>query len=235
MSSLTSLLKHGGSGHSGSYDKARVASEVSRRSAIARSLTAFLLAILLCSSAKAPAGSEVSSFVPSKAASEECTSKIKSLEDFANRRQNGQTQTTKFSENEINSYLALDLQPKYHASLKSLLISFKESKLQANAAIDFDHLGTTSTKFLPKLLSLMFSGTHAITADGQLMAKDGKGNFLLEQALFDSNTLPKYLVEEIISAVGRKQNPPFDPLKPSKMPYEINRVEVHPGYIIVFQ
>jgi hypothetical protein len=24
-------------------------------------------------------------------------------------------------------------------------------------------------------------------------------------------------------------------MKPSRMPYEINRIEMHPGYIIVFQ
>ena len=79
----------------------------------------------------------------------------------------------------------------------------------------------------------MFSGVHTMAADGQLVANDGKAHFKLEQALFDGSALPKPLVEGIISAVGRKQNPPFDPLQPSEMPYEINKVDVHSGYIIV--
>jgi len=57
----------------------------------------------------------------------------------------------------------------------------------------------------------------------------------LHQARFDGTTLPKYLVEQIITAVGRKQNPPFDPLKPSELFYEIEKAEVHKGCVIVYQ
>jgi hypothetical protein len=85
------------------------------------------------------------------------------------------------------------------------------------------------------LMSLMFSGTHTLSASGQLQSKDGNARFYLEQARFDNSTLPRSLVEEIISAVGKKQNPPFDPLQPSRMPYKIERVDVHRGYIIVYQ
>ena len=112
---------------------------------------------------------------------------------------------------------------------------FEENRLKATATIDFDRLGMTSSKLLPKLISLMFSGVHTIAADGQLVTKDGKAHFKMNQALFDGSALPKPLIEGIISAVGRKQNPPFDPLQPSEMPYEINKVDVHPGYIIVYQ
>jgi hypothetical protein len=193
------------------------------------------LAILFCGSTAAPAGLDAPALIASKKAAAQCDSKLKILEDFADKHKSGQTQTTKFSEDEINSYLALDLKAKYHSSLKSLIVSFSENRFEANAAIDFDHLEATSTKFLPKLIGLMFSGVHTLAADGQLLSKEGKANFRLEKAQFDGSTLPKYLVEEIITAVGRKQNPPFDPLKPSQMPYEIDRVEVHSGYIIVFQ
>ena len=86
---------------------------------------------------------------------------------------------------------------------------------------------------MPKLISLMFSGVHTLAADGQLVTKDGKAHFKLDAGPFRWQRLPKPLVEGIISAVGRKQNPPFDPLQPSEMPYEINKVDVHPGYIIV--
>jgi len=195
----------------------------------------FMPAILVGRSEVAPDGKDASAFIASKTAAAECRSKLKSLEDFADRHKAGQTQTTKITEDEINSYLALDLKPKYHASLKNLVVSFKEDRLQGTADIDFDRLGATSTKFLPKLIGLFFSGVHTITADGKLLSKNGKASFHLEQALFDKSTLPKFLVEEIISAVGRKQKPPFDPLQPSQMPYEIDRVEVHPGYIIVIQ
>ncbi len=171
----------------------------------------------------------------SRTAANSCESKLNRLESFAAHRKSGQKQTTQFSEEEVNSYLALELKPKYHPSLKSLSVAFEEGKLQAVALIDFDRLGRTSTKMLPKLLGFMFSGVHTLTAKGQLISGNGKAYFRLEQARFDTTTLPKGLVEEIITAVGRKQNPPFDPLKPSELFYSIDRAEVHAGYILVYQ
>ncbi len=181
------------------------------------------------------AESEKPAFVASRASADQCQAKLKSLDDFANKRKSGQKQTTKITEEEMNSYLELNLKPKYHASLQSLVVAFYENKMQATAIINFDHLKSASTKLLPKLIGLMFSGVHTLAADGQILSGNGRAHFRLEQARFDNSALPKYLVEEIMSAVGRKQKPPFDPMKPSRMPYEINRIEMHPGYIIVFQ
>jgi len=42
-------------------------------------------------------------------------------------------------------------------------------------------------------------------------------------------------VEEIISTVGKRQKPPFDPMQPSQMPYGIQKVETGQGYITVYQ
>ena len=92
------------------------------------------------------------------------------------------------------------------------MVSLEEkNELQAVASIDFDSL-SSSGKPLSKLIGLMFSGTHTLTVKGQLISKGGKANFSSDQARFDDTTLPRYLVEQIITAVGRKQNPPFDPL-----------------------
>jgi|WetSurMetagenome_2_1015567.scaffolds.fasta_scaffold09402_4 hypothetical protein len=169
----------------------------------------------------------------SKAAAERCSTKLKSLEDFAAQRKAGRKQTMRFSQDEINSYLALDLSPHYHPCLKGLSITLKENMLQAVASIDFDHLG--SSKFVTKILGFLFSATHQMTATGQIISQDGNAYFRLDQARFDGQTLPNHVVEEIISAVGRRQDPPFDPLQPSKLMYEIEKVEVHAGYIIVYQ
>jgi hypothetical protein len=168
-------------------------------------------------------------------AANQCSEKLKNLEYFAAHRKTGQKQTTRFTENEVNSYLALDLRSKYHPSLKSLNVRFEEDKLQGVASIDFDRLGKTSTKLLPKLLSFMLSGVHTLTARGRLVSGNGKASFRLEQARFDTSTLPKFLVEEIITTVGRKQKPPFDPLQPSNLFDGIDKVDVHVGYILVHQ
>jgi hypothetical protein len=236
MFSSTSSPRRGGFEHSRSSDNLKSPLRLFQRPIAARrfGVVLFLAGFLLCCTASF-AAAQTAVFTPSKAAAAECHSKLNKLEAFSGKRKSGETQTTKLSENEINSYLALDLGSRYHPCLKSLVMAFEENRLKTTATIDFDLLGVTSSKLLPKLISLMFSGVHTIATEGQLVTNEGKAHFKMNQALFDGSALPKPLIEEIISAVGRKQNPPFDPLQPSKMPYEINKVDVHPGYIIVYQ
>jgi len=196
-----------------------------------RRLALLILILTMCCGLADPAASPVT-----RAAADRCASKVKSLEEFDAHRKPGQKQTTRFTQDEVNSYFALDLSPKYHPSLKSVTLTFEEeNRLQSIISIDFDKLGATSNKILPKLLSFMLSGVHTLTVRGQVVSGNGKAYFRLEQARFDSTSLPKALVEEIITAVGRKQNPPFDPLQPSELFYDIERADVHAGYILVYQ
>jgi hypothetical protein len=171
----------------------------------------------------------------SRSAADTCGVKVLRLQELAEKPQ-ATPRTTTFSEAEINSYLALELSSKYHPSLKSFSVHFEPAKLTSRASIDFDKLLLTSRSVFARLFAKMLSGTHEIHVQGRLVANGGgQASFELEDARFDTTTLPNVLVEEIISAVGRKQTPPFDPMKPSRMPYGIDRVEMQAGQILVFQ
>ncbi len=171
----------------------------------------------------------------SKEASDSCGLKVKRLEEYTAKPDPKEKQTTQFSQSELNSFLALELSRQYHPSLKSLLVALEEDRLQGVATIDFDVLGMNSKSVAAKLFTKLFAGVHNLTVRGKLLARDGKGSFQLEEARFDDTTLPNFLVEEIISAVGKKQKPPFDPMQPNTMPYNIERVDLHREYILVYQ
>jgi len=114
-------------------------------------------------------------------------------------------------------------------------MAFKQDLIEGIASIDFDCLKeNASTAFSSSLLRL-FSGTHVITARATIASGNGKGQIQLEQARFDDNTLPGFLVEEAIAIVFRKQEPPFNPTQPSPLPYNIKKIMIHPGYIMVYQ
>jgi hypothetical protein len=66
----------------------------------------------------------------SKAASDGCARKIRELEAFANAPEKLGARKTRFTQAEINSYLALELKPKYHPSLQNLALAFEEDKLR---------------------------------------------------------------------------------------------------------
>jgi len=161
--------------------------------------------------------------------------KLIRLEDYAALEKPVRGQTTKFSEKEVNSYLAIDLSPEYHPCLKTLRTDFEKDRIHVAVSIDFDRLNLSSDEVLIKMLRRVLSGKHTIKARGRLQSGKGMACFVLEKALFDDTELPNFLVEEILTRVGQKQDPPFDPMQPSRLPYNIDRVDVHPGYIIVYQ
>ena len=238
MSSAIFLPKHGGAGHSRSSDSPRLSRRIVRCSVIA----CCFLGVLWLFGVLFPANSdadEEKSVLPvsadSLAAAETCRLKLTRLEDYAAQEEPIRKQTTRFSEEEVNSYLAIDLSPEYHPCLRTLRTDFEKDKIHVVASIDFDRLDMSSDEFFLKMLRRALSGKHTISARGRLQSGNGMASFVLGKALFDDTELPNFLVEEVLTKVGQKQNPPFDPMQPSRLPYKIDRVDVHPGYIIVYQ
>lgn len=178
------------------------------------------------------AGSEL---VISKEASAQCARKFREIEEFDSKPNSQNEKTTQFSQDEINSFIALELQSNFSGSLKKLQIRFKENNLQIDAVVDLDSFGAASARLSEKLLAAVMSGIHSLSATGRLHAKGGKAYFEFTEAYLDGHILPKFLVEEIISGVGRRQEPPFDPLQPFQIPYHIKSVDVKPGMIIIYQ
>lgn len=234
MFSSISSQKRGGSEHSRSSDDLPKPLKIFRflGFTFGHGVPVLIALLLTC-----PSSFEAreTTFIPSKPEAQRCRRKLEKLEAFEAKRKPHQSQSTHFSENEINSFLAIELSPRYHPCLKSLTLAFREDYLKATAKIDMDQAGSTASTMLPKFMGFIFPGIHVLSAEGRLVTKDGKAHFKLERSFWDNQSLPKPLVEMIISTVGRKQNPPFDPLQPSQMPYGIDRVELHDGYAIVFQ
>lgn len=204
-----------------------------RRSGLLACFAVWSLILLTCNPLAMQSSSPVGDIT--KAAADSCDAKISRLEAYDAAHNPAVRQTTRFSEAEWNSYLAIVLKPNYHPSLKEIRLKFEEGRLQAVATIDFDSLNFSSTKSLNNLMRSMLTGVHALTVWGRLISDAGKANFQLDEARFDTITMPNLLVVEIMSAVGRRQDPPFDPTQPNNLPYNILKVEVHSGYIVVYQ
>ena len=218
MSSSTSSRKRGGNGRPGSSaDRAR----------------AWGFLILLAAGGLCPLWSAPPAV--SKAAAERCAEKIGRMERFLPEKEAGKSQSTPFTEEEINSYLQLVLKPRYHPSLRTLEVTLKKDRLRTRALIDFDRLRASSAGLFRNLLAFMFSGVRTLDAEGKLHTGNGRGRFELEEARFDGRTLPAGVVNEIIAAVGMRQNPPFNPTEPSSLPYGIERVEIGPGELVAYQ
>jgi len=171
----------------------------------------------------------------SEAAAKECLRKLNEMVTYAAGPETENGKITRFTEEEINSYLALYEESEYRSCLQYFNMSFRQGFMEGIVSVDFDCLKKASSKSLPKLLTTFFSGTHIITARGTILSDNGKGRFQLEEARFDALVLPGLIVEQLITTLCMQLDPPFDPMEPSPFPYKIKRVRIQPGYIMVFQ
>jgi hypothetical protein len=197
-------------------------------------LAAFLVMGLIIS---APFASQNAPSLPdiSKSAADSCDAKVKRLASIDAARKPSQPQTTRFSEAEWNSYMALRLSPNYHPSLREIYFRFEKDRLRATAKVDFDKLSFDSTQAVTRLIRSMLTGVHSLEVAGSLLASAGKATFQLQEARFDNLPLPNLLVTEMLAAVGRRQVPPIDPTQPNALPYHISKIEVNSGFFTVYQ
>jgi hypothetical protein len=194
-------------------------------------------AILLLSlpSMAVPASTADSPAPVSEEAAQAFLDKVKEIETFASEPQQEEEKTTRFTEEEINSYLNLYGDTKYRSCLQYFRISFRQEFLVGTASVDFDCLQESSPGSGSRLLTGIFSGIHTLTARGTIENDKGKGNFLLQEARFDSVPLPGFLVEQLISGICMRLEPPFDPLEPSPFPLKIRSIHIEPGQLMVVQ
>jgi hypothetical protein len=196
-------------------------------------LTPLFLFIFHSSTLSIPAQKEPTYL--SKAYAAEYSKKIEQIEDFASNHEKGKTQNTRLTEEEINAYLDLNIKSDYKSCLERLHIAFNQDILDGYAKIDFTCVKEKSGDSLPVLMTRMFSGTHVLSIQGRIHSARGEGRFELEQARFDDIGLPGFLVEQAISSICRRQDPPFDPMDSYPLPYNIEKITIHPGYIQIFQ
>lgn len=171
----------------------------------------------------------------SEEAAESFGQKLKDIRDFIPQQEPYRGRSTRITEEEVNSYLSLDFDSKYQSCLRTLRLTFQQDVLESLASVDFDCVKEVSPKSLPKYISLIFSGTHVITGRGKIICDNGEGRVDLEQVLFDGKRIPNFLIKEAVKAVCEAQDLSYNPLQPSRLPYSIKRITVHPGYIMVYQ
>lgn len=170
----------------------------------------------------------------SEAAAQTFNDKVNDIETYA-AGEGGEGKTTRLTEQEINSYLNLHGNSKYRSCIQYFKISLAEESLVGTASVNFDCLRQTAPGSVSGLITGLFSGIHTLTARGNIQSDNGKGNFRLEEARFDSLPLPGFLVEQLITSICMRLDPPFDPMEPSPFPLKIRNIRIEPGQIMVLQ
>lgn len=146
--------------------------------------------------------------------------------------------TTSFSEAEVNTALTVNFKDKIPSGINQPQVRLLgNSRLTARMVVDVDEFKRKRGKRSNAGPLNFFGGKIAVLVRGDLIAREGKGQFKLHSAEVNGIPLPKSLVQEMLATYTRGRNNPngIDLEKPFELPANIREVIVNLGEAVVVQ
>jgi hypothetical protein len=148
-----------------------------------------------------------------------------------------QPQTTPVSDAEVNSYLrflAADQIPV--GIVEPVLNALGEGRVSGRALVDLDAVRKQKQRGWLDPIGYL-SGRLPVTASGRLTTKEGKGQFQLESADISGVTVPKAVLQELVSYYSRTPENPagIDMDAPFELPARIREIQVGSGSSTIVQ
>jgi hypothetical protein len=148
-----------------------------------------------------------------------------------------QPQTTPVSDAEVNSYLrymAADQIP--DGIVEPVLNALGEGRVSGRAVVDLDAVRKQKQRGWLDPIGYL-SGRLPVTASGRLTTREGKGQFQLESAEISGVTVPKTVLQELVSYYSRTPENPsgIDMDAPFELPARIREIQVGAGSSTIVQ
>jgi hypothetical protein len=146
-------------------------------------------------------------------------------------------QSTPITDAEVNSYL------KYNAGsqvptgiVDPVLNALGEGRVSGRAVVDLDAVRTQKKRGWLDPLGYL-TGRLPVTASGVLTTKEGQGQFVLQSAEISGVTIPKSVLQELLSYYSKsKENPEgINMDAPFELPSRIREIRVGTGTSTVVQ
>jgi hypothetical protein len=145
--------------------------------------------------------------------------------------------STPVTDVEVNSYL------RFHAAdqvpvgiLEPTLNALGDGRVSGRAVVDLDAVRKQKQRGWLDPMSYL-SGRLPVTAAGRLTTKDGQGQFQLESAEISGITIPKAVLQELVSHYSRTPENPdgIDMDAPFELPSRIREIRVGAGTSTIVQ
>ncbi len=154
-----------------------------------------------------------------------------------NASQGSVSQTTQLSDVELNSYLRFNLKDEVPAGIvEPTLSSLGNGQVKGSAVIDLDAVRKQRQRGWTDPLGYL-RGQLPLTAAGTLVTQNGVGRFQLETAELSGISIPKSLVQELLSYYSKSaENPSGIAIDdPFELPAQIKEIRVGRGESMVVQ
>jgi hypothetical protein len=168
----------------------------------------------------------------SRSAATQCSQK---LSELASPPKTRSPKTLEFSQKEIDSFLHYEVSQYYPQGLRQVRVKLLDGSLTANAKINFDEIQSAENPASRTWISTLFRGEHTVEATGKIETNNGSGSYDILGVRLDQKEIPRPLVNLLITKLVLPKYPEAKPNSNFELPYEINRIEISPGRLVVHQ
>jgi hypothetical protein len=148
-----------------------------------------------------------------------------------------QARSTPITDLELNSYLALNAKDQVPTGiLEPTLNALGDGRVSGRAVVDLDAVRTQKQRGWLDPVGYL-SGRLPVTAAGKLTTKDGTGQFQLESAEISGVSVPKAVLQELLTYYSKSpENPSGISMEaPFELPARIREIRVGAGTSTVVQ
>ncbi len=117
--------------------------------------------------------------------------------------------------------------------MDSIALLLKEGTFLTRVEVNVDELQFPVDDVMTGYLRLLLKGIQTLEIEGTLEAEKGLATYRVQEARLSGIPIPARLVNNLLSSLGKKNNPPFDPTQPFEMPYGIQSFAFQPGNVMM--
>jgi hypothetical protein len=136
-------------------------------------------------------------------------------------------------EADLNAYLRRELFVQPLKGVKDLFTQLRRGAFIAFLTVNFDELEVPKNSLALQFFKNLLHGTQRLKLEGTVKIEDGTGTYVTHKAWLSDFPIPGPFVDALLSSVGKKQKPPFDPTKPFEAPYGISELSLLPAKVIL--
>ena len=141
--------------------------------------------------------------------------------------------TYQVTEEELNAYLSAQLHQQHQKAVESIALLLKEGTFLTRVEVNVDELQFPVDDVMTGILRLLLKGIQTLEIEGTLEAENGMATYRVQEARLSGIPIPARLVNSLLSSLGKKNDPPFDPSQPFEMPHGIQSFTFQPGTVIM--
>ncbi len=141
--------------------------------------------------------------------------------------------TYELTEGELNAYLSAQLHQQHQKAVESIALLIKEGTFLTRVEVNVDELQFPGDDVTTGYLRLLLKGIQTLEIEGKLETENGLATYRVQEARLSGFSIPARLVNSLMSSLGKKNDPPFDPTQPFEMPYGIQSFTFQPGKVMM--